>query len=168
MVEGLYNVTVEQGYDAFSPSYAEITLAADATETVTFRKIYSGGNGTVANPFQITTRADLLYLSTDAGNWDKHFAVTTDISLSAGSPTETIGNGSSSEYYFTGNFDGQGHTISDFTLNKTSQYSKNESVEAYYNNISEEADTSLPKLVLLGIPMECHFCLIVPAIKLTE
>ena len=55
-----------------------------------------------------------------------------------------------------------------FTLNKTSQYSKNESVEAYYNNISEEADTSLPKLVLLGIPMECHFCLIVPAIKLTE
>lgn len=45
-----------------------------------------------------------------------------------------------------------------FTLNSTSHYTKNESIEAYYNNISEEADTSLPKLVILGIPMECHFC----------
>jgi hypothetical protein len=51
-----------------------------------------------------------------------------------------------------------------FTLNKTSKYSKNESIEAYYNNMSEETDTSLPRLVFLGIPMECHFCMNVPVL----
>jgi len=54
-----------------------------------------------------------------------------------------------------------------FTLNTTSHYSKNESIEAYYNNLSMETDTSLPKLVLLGIPMECHFCMIIPSVILT-
>ncbi len=54
-----------------------------------------------------------------------------------------------------------------FTLNTTSHYSKNESIEAYYNNLSKETDTSLPKLVLLGIPMECHFCMIIPSVILT-
>mgnify|MGYP000993248809 FL=1 len=54
-----------------------------------------------------------------------------------------------------------------FTLNKTSIYSKNESAEAYYNNLSLEADTSLPENVFLGIPMQCHFCLAFPVIKKT-
>ena len=49
-----------------------------------------------------------------------------------------------------------------YTLNKTSTYSKNESIEAYYNNMSKETDTSLPRLVFLGIPMECHFCMNLP------
>jgi len=52
-----------------------------------------------------------------------------------------------------------------FTLNKTGIYSKNESVEAYYNNLSLEADTSLPENVFLGIPMQCHFCLAFSVIK---
>ena len=41
--------------------------------------------------------------------------VFTDISLADGSPTATIGNSGTT---FTGNFDGQGHAISDFTMNK--------------------------------------------------
>lgn len=44
------------------------------------------------------------------------------------------------------------------TLKTTDQYTKNESIEAYYNNISQETDTSLPHVTFLGIPMECHFC----------
>lgn len=44
------------------------------------------------------------------------------------------------------------------TVNSTDRYKKNSSVEAYYNNISQETDTSLPRLIILGIPMECHFC----------
>lgn len=54
-----------------------------------------------------------------------------------------------------------------FTLNKTSQYSKNDSVEAYYNNLSHEADTTLLKAVFLGIPMECHFCMTIPITRIT-
>jgi len=44
------------------------------------------------------------------------------------------------------------------TLQTTDLYTKNESTEAYYNNISQEVDTSLPHVTFLGIPMECHFC----------
>lgn len=53
-----------------------------------------------------------------------------------------------------------------FTLNKTSQYSKNDSVEEYYNNLSHEADTTLLKAVFLGIPMECHFCMTIPITRI--
>lgn len=80
---------------------------------------YSGGTGTAGDPYQIGTRDDVIALSTDAAHWDSHFIVTNDISLSAGSPPETIGNGSSAEYYFNGTFDGKGHTISDFAMDKS-------------------------------------------------
>jgi PKD repeat protein len=78
---------------------------------------YSGGSGTEAAPYEINTAADLITLSTDSDNWDKYFIVTDDISLSAGSPTEPIGINASIP--FNGSFDGQGYTISDFTMNKS-------------------------------------------------
>jgi hypothetical protein len=77
---------------------------------------YSGGTGTAGDPYQIGTRDDAIALSTDAANWSKQFIVTNDISLAAGSPTETIGTSSTA---FTGTFDGQGHTISDFVMDKS-------------------------------------------------
>ena len=36
---------------------------------------------------------------------------------------------------------------------------KLESAEAHYNRMSEESDISPLHLNILGIPMECHFCL---------
>ncbi len=50
--------------------------------------------------------------------------------------------------------------VLNYTINATDRYAHNKSVEARYNTISSKTDTSLPRLVLLGIPMECHFCLI--------
>ncbi|TAJ43446.1 hypothetical protein CUJ86_10645, partial [Methanofollis fontis] len=121
MPAGTYTVTAERDGHITTPASLEITLGAGETETAAFTlvQLYSGGNGTAANPYQISTRDDVIYLSTDSANWDKHFIVTNDISLSEGSPTETIGNGSSSDYYFTGTFDGRGHTISEFTIDKS-------------------------------------------------
>ncbi|WFN35648.1 PEGA domain-containing protein [Methanogenium sp. S4BF] len=112
---GTYNVTVERDGYIPSPGFRTVTLSSGETETAAFTlvQLYSGGNGTAANPYQISTRDDVIYLSTDSGNWDKHFIVTTDISLADGSPTATIGNSGTE---FTGNFDGQGHTISEFTI----------------------------------------------------
>jgi PKD repeat protein len=78
---------------------------------------YSGGSGTETDPYRISTGADLITLSTDSDNWEKYFILTDDISLSAGSPTGPIGINSS--IYFNGSFDGQGYTISDFTMNKS-------------------------------------------------
>ncbi|WP_301663822.1 GLUG motif-containing protein [Methanoculleus frigidifontis] len=116
--EGEYNVTVEDEDNTFSPAFSVVTLAAGGTETVAFTMVplYSGGTGTAGDPYRISTRDDVIYLSTDSAHWDNHFIVTNNISLSAGSPTETIGNGSTQ---FTGTFDGQGHTISDFVMDKS-------------------------------------------------
>ena len=44
-------------------------------------------------------------------------------------------------------------------FNNTSPIKNPESIEEHYNSIISETDTSLPHLNLLGIPMECHFCL---------
>lgn len=44
------------------------------------------------------------------------------------------------------------------TLQKSDKYQKNESLEAYYNGMSEDVDMTLPRLTFLGIPMECHMC----------
>ncbi|NLO77677.1 MAG: hypothetical protein GX097_04195, partial [Methanomicrobiales archaeon] len=77
---------------------------------------YSGGDGSSGDPYQINNSADLIALSVDSGNWSKHFIQTDDISLSGGSPTETIGN---SDDMFAGTFDGQGNIISNFTIGKS-------------------------------------------------
>ncbi|WP_301663561.1 GLUG motif-containing protein [Methanoculleus frigidifontis] len=118
--EGEYNITVERGDVIFSSAFSVVLLAADGTETVEFIRLYSGGSGTPDDPYRISTRGDVIYLSIDSVHWENHFIVTSDISLAAGSPTETIGNKSSAEYYFNGTFDGQGHTISDFVMDKGS------------------------------------------------
>ncbi|WAI01767.1 PEGA domain-containing protein [Methanogenium organophilum] len=83
---------------------------------------YSGGSGTSDDPYKISTEDDLIDLSTDSANWvsGTYFILTNDIAL-ASSPTETIGN-STSGYYFTGNFDGQGYTISNFTMARDGNY----------------------------------------------
>ena len=115
---GTYNVTVERSGYTSTPEFRIVNLSAGETETVGFTLIvdkYSCGSGISADPYQISTRADVINLSTDSGNWDKYFILTNDISLSDGSPTETIGNNS---VKFSGSFDGQGYTISNFTMNK--------------------------------------------------
>ncbi|WP_274924358.1 PEGA domain-containing protein [Methanogenium marinum] len=86
--------------------------------------LYSGGAGTSDDPYQISNSTDIKDLSTDSANWDKYFIVTNDIDLAGDNPTTTIGNYSVHYYsqYFSGTFDGQGHTIRNFRL----------SLEGYY------------------------------------
>lgn len=76
---------------------------------------YSGGSGIESDPYEISTPVDLIALSTDSNNWDKYFILTGNISLSAATPKETIGN---STIFFNGAFDGQGHTVSSFMMDK--------------------------------------------------
>jgi hypothetical protein len=44
-----------------------------------FAQAYSGGDGTVGDPYQIANKADLKCLSENSGEWTKHFKQTTDI-----------------------------------------------------------------------------------------
>ncbi|MHC4648583.1 MAG: hypothetical protein ACYTBJ_24265 [Planctomycetota bacterium] len=80
---------------------------------------YSGGSGTAEDPYQIATAADMNAIGTDSNDWDKHFKLTADIDLSAytGEEFNLIGyySVSGANEPFTGVFDGNGHTISNFT-----------------------------------------------------
>ncbi|UCF42541.1 MAG: hypothetical protein JSV99_08050 [Planctomycetota bacterium] len=82
------------------------------------------GNGAEGDPYQIWTAADMQAIGADANYWDAHFELMADIDLSAytGTSFNIIG---SNPYWptegtaFTGVFDGNGHTISNFTYTST-------------------------------------------------
>ncbi len=79
---------------------------------------FDGGNGTEANPYQISTIEQLQAID-DPDNLDKHFIQTEDIDASAsaefqnGSGFKFIGD---QENPFTGSYNGNGYTISDIHL----------------------------------------------------
>ncbi len=77
-------------------------------------KKYGGGNGTQENPYLISTACQMQLIGADPNDWNKHFKLTVDIDLGDFNGTEfniigTFGNP------FRGVFDGDGHTISNFT-----------------------------------------------------
>lgn len=89
---------------------------------------YSGGTGELNNPYQIATTNDLISLGESTEDYDKHFILTVDIDLD---PNLTGGriftqaiiapdtNDISNHFQgipFTGVFDGNGHTISNLTI----------------------------------------------------
>ena len=76
---------------------------------------YSGGDGSPENPYQIANTADLLALGADTDNYDKCFILTADIDL-AGEPFNTAVINSTVDMPFTGIFDGNGHKISNLSI----------------------------------------------------
>ena len=71
---------------------------------------YSGGDGTELNPYQVSNKDDLNFLSATSGDWDKYFLLTTDIDLAG----QTNASAIISTFY--GTFDGSGHVISNMTI----------------------------------------------------
>ena len=73
------------------------------------------GNGVEGDPYQIWDANDMQAIGADANYWNAHFLLMADIDLSGymGTSFNIIGI----DYYnpFTGIFDGNGHTISNFT-----------------------------------------------------
>ena len=75
---------------------------------------YGGGSGSAGDPYLISDPCHMQAIGAHPNDWDKHFLLTDDIDLSAytGTSFNIIGNFSTA---FTGAFDGNGHTISNFT-----------------------------------------------------
>ena len=80
------------------------------------------GGGTASDPYQIGTKAELLYLAKSTQYYDKYFILTAEIDLAGESfttavirPDVTIG-GSFDGTEFTGSFDGDGHVIRNLTI----------------------------------------------------
>ena len=72
------------------------------------------GSGDANDPYQIHSAAQMNAIGADANYWDAHFLLCADIDLSAyaGTSFNIIGNDVNA---FRGSFDGNSHTISNFT-----------------------------------------------------
>jgi hypothetical protein len=82
------------------------------------------GAGTSGGPYQISNLDDLALLMNNSTHWDKYYIQTADIDASATSTWDSdagwspIGNSITS---FTGSYNGQGHTISGLTINRSEE-----------------------------------------------
>jgi len=89
---------------------------------------YSGGTGEPNDPYQIATAADLIALGETPEDYDKHFILTGDIDLDPNlpgrkvfdkaviAPDNTPGGWPLGGAWFTGVFDGKGHTVAHLTI----------------------------------------------------
>lgn len=96
-----------------------MVLAADATTDIwdgATAADFAGGDGSEENPYQISTGAQLAYLSEQVSGGEeydgKQFVLNADLNLNH-RPWLPIG---SLKNAFRGSFDGQGHTISNLTV----------------------------------------------------
>jgi hypothetical protein len=80
---------------------------------------YGGGTGHTGNPYLIYTAEQMNAIGTEPNDWDKHFKLMADIDLSqyAGERFNVIGyfERVGEDKPFTGVFDGNGKTVSNFT-----------------------------------------------------
>ena len=77
---------------------------------------YEGGSGTAGEPYLINTAEQMNEIGANPGDWNKHFILIADVNMSdiAGTEYNIIED-------FTGTFDGNDCTISNFSLNSTRQ-----------------------------------------------
>ncbi|HUS74044.1 MAG TPA: fibronectin type III domain-containing protein [Sedimentisphaerales bacterium] len=82
---------------------------------------YGGGTGGPNDPYLIYTASQMNAIGADANDWDKCFKLMADIDLGAftGTSFNIIGTWNP-RFPFTGVFDGNYHTISNFTYNSNS------------------------------------------------
>jgi len=75
---------------------------------------YGGGSGTPEDPYQVLTAGQLNAIGAQPQDWDKHFKLMADIDLSGYRGTEFNRIGTPDEGPFTGTFDGNYRTVSNF------------------------------------------------------
>ena len=91
------------------------------TGTSLLAPLAPSGSGTSADPYQIASLNNLLWLSQDSSSWGSYFIQTSDIDASStitwdsGAGFSPIGNSSK---FFTGNYNGKGHTIDSMYINR--------------------------------------------------
>ncbi len=98
-----------------SPSNLQFILALVFCLTTALEAKYSGGDGSLENPYQIASANDLNDIGNNIEDFNKAFILTADINLAmfTGSAFRIIGIWPDSP--FAGTFDGAGHSISSFS-----------------------------------------------------
>ncbi len=90
--------------------------------TINVKPKYSGGGtGEPNNPYLIATPDDLNSIGLDPCDWDKHFKMIADINMVDITGTQFNIIGPNSSQPFIGAFDGNGHSIFNFSYKDTSK-----------------------------------------------
>ncbi|HOK65264.1 MAG TPA: GLUG motif-containing protein [Anaerohalosphaeraceae bacterium] len=84
---------------------------------------YSGGKGTISDPYRISRLSDFYNMTVYPADWNKHFSLTTNVDLStltfSGAPIAPDTDNAVSGFQgtrFTGSFSGNGHVLQNLTL----------------------------------------------------
>ncbi|UCF44158.1 MAG: hypothetical protein JSV99_04365 [Planctomycetota bacterium] len=80
------------------------------------------GNGVEGDPYQIWTAEDMQAIGADSNYWDVHFKLMTDIDLVGYSESNFNLIGIDWNDFFSGTFDGDGHSISNFNYTFSGPY----------------------------------------------
>ncbi|MEN6309270.1 MAG: GLUG motif-containing protein [Anaerohalosphaeraceae bacterium] len=119
--------------------------------------VYSGGKGTLEEPYLIATPQDLNQIGLFPADWKKHFRMIVDIDMSGceGMQHNAIG---SSVLPFSGTFDGNGHKIINMTYSiSTSSMIEAMGLFAYTSNATiqnlgfENVDISVSQCLFAGV-----------------
>lgn len=103
----------------------QLMLLLISSVTLIVGQNYSGGSGIPSDPYLISTKADLKYLSENSGEWVKSFKQTADIifvsaDFQLGGDFYNSGNGfiliGNAAIYFIGTYDGDMHIISNLYI----------------------------------------------------
>jgi hypothetical protein len=127
--DGLYLPTTRHAQSLTDKQIVNLIIPLLVLLTISFSALpahakYGGGTGQPNDPYLIYTAEQMNAIGTDSNDWDKHFLLCADIDLSAytGTSFNIIGycvDSWEDDKPFTGVFDGNGHTISNFTYTST-------------------------------------------------
>ncbi len=122
---------------------------------------YSGGTGTLDDPYQIASAQDLILLSTASRDWDKHFIQTANIIFDDNTAVDWNGDGDvnhadavgfspigNANVNFTGSFDGQGYRIKNLYINNRTSYT---------GLFGRVADAELRNISLYGVDISSMY-----------
>jgi len=113
-------VTVERSGLPVGPYDSIIELTSDGGDrdipvSMTVPQKYDAGIGTPEEPYEIRTAEQMNQIGLDQADWDKHFILVDNIDLGEYTGTEYNIIGVDWNRFFSGVFDGNDHTISNFT-----------------------------------------------------
>ncbi|MBN2457363.1 MAG: hypothetical protein JXB29_12650 [Sedimentisphaerales bacterium] len=147
----LTGFSVKNGYRATCNHYCKVIYPLFLTLLVLLltspvQAKYSGGTGEPNNPYRIATADDLNDIGNHMEDFNKCFLQVNDVNLSEYTGTELNIIGPNSTTPFTGFFDGNGHTISNFTYDSNS----NNCIGIFgYVGIYNDSNTVIKNLTLI-------------------
>lgn len=106
---------------------------------------YGGGDGTPEDPYQIWTSEQMQAIAAEPNDWDKHFALMADIDVAGANHDQSL-SGYQGIGSFSGTFDGNGHLISNLTVEGTT----NVGLFAYVNSGGVISNLGLVNAATIG------------------